>query len=103
MGQFTEGQFFGGAIFQGAILRTPYIYIYDLSNFKSELRNLAHSSLRFYNRKKKKLENMTYEEEHKALIELLSFDDIIIQKVDKGNVIVLWDKSCYLEKMENIL
>ena len=37
------------------------------------------------------------------MIELVSFGDIIIQEEDKGNVIVLLDKSCYLDKMENIL
>lgn len=74
----------------------------ELSNFKSELRNLSHSSLKFYNRKKKKLENIT-QEEHEALIELSSYHDIIIQKADKGNVVVIVDKSSYIGKMENIL
>ena len=74
----------------------------ELANFKSKLRHIAHSSLKFYNRKKKKLENIS-EEELNALNELASFDDIIIQKADKGNVIVLVDKSSYICKMEDIL
>ena len=43
------------------------------------------------------------EEEHKALNQLLTLEDIIIQKADKGNVIALLDKSTYIEKMESIL
>ena len=74
----------------------------EIENFKLGLRNVAHTSLKFYNRKRKKLENIT-EEEHRALNELISLDDIIIQKADKGNVIVLLDKSTYIEKMEDIL
>ena len=74
----------------------------ELANFKSELRHIAHSSLQFYNRKKKKLENIT-EEELNALNVLASFDDIIIQKADKENVIVWMDKSSYICKMEYIL
>ena len=73
----------------------------ECDNFKSDLRYITHSSLKFYNRKKKKLENIT-EEEHRALKELASYDDIIIQKADKGNVIVLIDKINYNSKMEYI-
>ena len=66
------------------------------------MRNLAYTSLRFYNRKRKKLENIT-EEEYNALLELASVKSIIIQKADKGNVIVLVDRSSYVGKMETIL
>ena len=74
----------------------------DIDHFKSELRNLTYTSFKSYNSKKKKLENIT-EEEHKALNELASLDNVIIQKADKGNVIVLLDRSTYVEKMENII
>ena len=74
----------------------------EVENLRSELRHIAYSSLKFYNRKKNKLENIT-EEEHIALNQLLSLNDIIIQKADKGNVIVILDRSIYIEKMENIL
>ena len=74
----------------------------EINNLKSQLRDVAYSSFKFYNRKKKKLDNIT-EEEHKALNELLSFEHIIIQKADKGNVIVLLDRITYIEKMESIL
>ena len=73
-----------------------------MEHFRLDLANIAYSSLKFYNRKKKKLENIT-EEEHNALNQLLSLDDIIIQKADKGNVIVVLDRSTYIDKMENIL
>ena len=74
----------------------------ELELFKSKLRTISLQSLKFYNRKKKKLENLS-EEEHNALLELASLDDIIIQKADKGNVIVLVNKTDYIQKMENIL
>ena len=53
----------------------------EINNLKFQLRDVAYSSFKFYNRKKKKLDNIT-EEEHKALNELLSFEHIIIQKAD---------------------
>ena len=74
----------------------------EFDNFKSELRNMGYSTLRFYNQKKKKLENIS-EDEWNALKELTSLDNIIIQKADKGNVIVLADKISYTTKMEGIL
>ena len=60
----------------------------QMDNFKFELRNTAYSSFKSYNRKKKKLDNITADE-HKALNQLLSLENIIIKKPDKGNVIVL--------------
>ena len=43
------------------------------------------------------------EEEHNALLEFSTLDDIIIQKADKGNVIVSAKKTDYIQKMEDIL
>jgi len=74
----------------------------DEEQFKTKLRTLALSSLKFYNRKKKKLENIS-QEEHVALIELSSLDDVIIQKADKGNVVVLVNRTDYVQSMEKIL
>ena len=73
-----------------------------VEHFRSQLQSTAYSSFSLYNRKKKKLENIT-EEEHNALNELVSCDNLIIQKADKGNVIVLLDRSTYVEKIELIL
>ena len=75
---------------------------HEFENFKAGLRDLAYSSLRFYNRKSNKLENLT-EEEYRGLLELTSLDNLVIQKADKGNVIVLVDKGIYTKKIENIL
>ena len=77
----------------------------DLLFAKSDVRNVAYDSFRFYNKKDHKVDNIT-KSEHKAFLELKTLvrnDTIIIQKADKGNVIVLLDKITYLEKMENIL
>ena len=74
----------------------------ELEEFKSKLRTLSFESLRFYNRKKQKLVNIS-EAEHNALLELASLDSVIIQKADKGNVIVLVNKKDYLDKMERLL
>ena len=74
----------------------------ELDEFKSKLKSISLQSLRFYNRKKKKLENIS-EDEHNALLELAALDNIVIQKADKGNVIVLVNKTDYIQKMEGIL
>ena len=79
----------------------------DISNdkllfAKNELRNLAYSSYKFYNKKDHKFENLT-EDEHNAFLELIELDSVVIQKADKGNVIVLINKTDYVDKMENIL
>ena len=73
-----------------------------LEELKTALKNTAYSSLKFHNRKKQKLENIT-EEEYKALSELSSLENVIIQKADKGNMVVLLNKSSYFQKMESIL
>ena len=66
------------------------------------MRHIAHSSFKFYNRKINELVNIT-EEEHIAQNQLLSLEDIIIQKADKGNMIVLLCRNNYVTEMENIL
>ena len=74
----------------------------EIDNFKIELRHIANSTLSFYNGKKKKLENIT-EEEQNALNELISLETIIVQIADKGNVIVIVDKNTYIDKVEALL
>ena len=51
---------------------------------------------------KRLFKNIT-EAEHKAFLELLDLKDVIIQKADKGNVIVIIDKSTYVTKLNSIL
>ena len=79
----------------------------DISNeklfhAKNELRNLAFSSFKFYNKTDHKFENLSIDE-HNAFLELLNLDNIVIQKADKGNLVVLVDKTDYINKMEEIL
>ena len=40
------------------------------------------------------------EEEYQAYLSLSKNNDIIIEKADKGNTVVFFDKSSYIEKME---
>ena len=69
---------------------------------KNELRNIAFSSFKMYNKKNHDFENVS-EMEHKAFLELMELDDVIIQKADKGNVIVIIQKTAYFTKMNSIL
>ena len=69
---------------------------------KNELRNIAFSSFKMFNKKDHKFENIS-ESERDAFLELIEMDNIIIQKADKGNVIVIVDKTSYFTKMNSIL
>ena len=69
---------------------------------KNELRNIAYASFKNYNKKDHKCENISAQE-HKAFLELMELENIIIQKADKGNVVVLIDKNTYVTKLNNIL
>ena len=74
----------------------------DLIYTKSTLQNIAMSSYRFCNKNNQSYENLS-KEEHNAFLELISLENIVIQKADKGNVVVLVDKEIYLQKMKYIL
>jgi hypothetical protein len=69
---------------------------------KNELKHIAFSSFKTFNKKSHEFENIT-QLEHQAFLELLDIDDIIIQKADKGNVVVIIDKTAYFTKMNSIL
>ena len=69
---------------------------------KNELKHIAFSTFKTYNKKSHKFENIS-QDEHQAFLELVRNDDIIIQKADKGNVIVIIDKMSYFTKIEIIL
>ena len=60
------------------------------------------SSYRSYNRGNHSYENVT-EGEYKALLELKANENLVIQKGDKGNIVVILDKETYLERMKSIL
>ena len=74
----------------------------DLLFAKNELRNIAYTSFKTYNKKDHKFENISVQE-HRAFLELMELEDIIIQKTDKGNGLVLIDKNTYITKLNNIL
>ena len=69
---------------------------------RNELRQIAFSSFKTYNKKEHKFENIS-KAEHKAFSELLDLKNTIIQKADKGNIIVIIDKNTYITKMNSIL
>ena len=74
----------------------------DWIGTRNELRQIAFSSFKTYNKKEHKFESIS-KAEHKAFSELLDLKNIIIQKADKGNVIVIIDKNTYITKMNSIL
>ena len=69
---------------------------------KSKLKEEALSSFYDYNGQNNKPSNLT-SEEFQSLQKLANNNDIIIQKSDKGNSIVLIDKITYIERMSEIL
>ena len=69
---------------------------------KNDLKNIVFSSYKSYNQSDHKLENIM-KEEHHAFLELTKVDNIIIQRADKGNVIVIIDKNVYVDKIESIV
>ena len=76
----------------------PKGYSYDY--FKSSLKQLAMST--FYNYKPES-QYLLSKDEHCILKNLANDKSIVIMKPDKGNGVVLLDKSVYLEKMNLIL
>ena len=88
-------------LFRG--LKMSYVFSpEDLLFTKTKLKDIVLSSYRIYNKTNHAYENIT-SEEHNALLELISLENVIIQKADKGNVVVLLDKENYLGKMKSIL
>ena len=84
----------------------PNIKNIDLPNektnfLKAKIKDCALSSFKLYN--EKGAVSSLNREEIFALKTLSKNKDLIIQKSDKGNSIVLINKSNYLEKMHNIL
>ena len=69
---------------------------------RNELRQIAFSSFKTYNKKEHKFENLS-RSEHMAFLELIDLQNIVIQKADKGNVVVIINKSTYISKMNSIL
>ena len=67
---------------------------------KAKTKEIALSSFRQYN--KSPQQNLS-KEELAALASLSKNKDIVIQKSDKGNSVVIVDKETFIKRMENIL
>jgi len=67
---------------------------------KTKIKDAALSSFRFYNANVP--QNLS-DEELEALEKLSKNNNLIVQKADKGNSVVLVDKDVYIRHMENIL
>ena len=72
-----------------------------ISFLKAKIKHCARSSFKLYN-EKGAISNLNQDEIF-ALKTLSKNSDLIIQKSDKGNSVVLISKSDYLDKMYNIL
>ena len=71
-------------------------------HLKSKIKNVGLSSFRLYNKKDHRFENLT-EDEYEAFLSLKSNKNIIIQKADKGNSVVVIDHLKYIRKIEELL
>ena len=72
----------------------------DLDFLKTKTKETALLSFRQYN--KNPQQNLS-KEELAALTNLSKNKDIVIQKSDKGNSVVIVDKDTYIKRMENLL
>ena len=61
-----------------------------LMYLKSKIKNVSLSSFKLYKKKDHRFENLT-EDEYEAFLNLKSNKNIIIQKADKGNIVVVID------------
>ena len=69
---------------------------------KSKIKDVSLSSLRFYNKKDQRFENLS-EEEHEDFMNLKSNKNIITQKAGKGNSVVVIVRLSYVNKMDKLL
>ena len=60
------------------------------------------SSFRLYNKKENKFDNIS-NDEYSAFLSLIENKNLVIQKADKGNNIVILNKKDYIERLEDIL
>ena len=72
----------------------------DLDFVKTKTKETALSSFRQYN---KNPQQNLFKEEYTALANLSKNKDIVIQKSDKDNSVVIVDKDTYIKRMENLL
>ena len=69
-------------------------------NFQSKILDTAFSSFDSFNNNK--MRNNLSEEELKALRNLRKQKDLVIQKADKGNTVVITEKDAYINKIKEI-
>ena len=87
-------------LFYKDVLNLEILSNEDLDFVKTKTKETALSSFRQYN--KNPQQNLS-KEELTALTNLSKNKDIIIQKSDKGNSVVIVDKDTYVKRMENLL
>ena len=71
-------------------------------HLKRKIKDVGLSSFRLYNKKDHRFENLI-EDEYEAFLNLKSNKNIIIQKADKVNSVVVIDRLKYIHKMEELL
>ena len=74
----------------------------DMSVIKTRLRDTELTSYKNFSSGREPPENLT-SSEFKALKRLSKNKDIVIQKADKGNTVVILDKCSYISAIEEIL
>ena len=74
----------------------------EKDHFKTKLKDIALSSFKLFN-DNCKFENNLSAEEINSLIALMRNKDIIIQKADKGNTVVITDKDKYIEGVKRAI
>ena len=74
----------------------------SLNHLQARLKDIGLSSYRLYNKKDHRFENLT-PSEYDAFLGLASNENLIIQKADKGNTVVIVDKLSYVQKVEALL
>ena len=71
-------------------------------DLKCKIKDVGLSSLGWYNKRDHRFENLT-KDEYTAFLSLKSNNNIIIQKADKGNTVVILDRVSYVSEMEKLL
>ena len=74
----------------------------NLLHLKSGIKDQALSTYRLYNKKDHRFENLS-EDEYEAFVNLANNNDVIIQKADKGNTVVLIDRTDYIKRWRSFL
>ena len=74
----------------------------ELLHVKSKTKDIGLLSFRLYNKKGHRFENLS-KEDYETFINLKNNKNIINQKADKGNSVVIIDHMSYISKMEELL